>query len=80
MALQRKYGIKGFGDMTLMLSLIPRDMMELLRINTVIRSSSALLVSDSASTVAGCDSTLGIASCWRATVLWVAGCWWVAAP
>lgn len=55
MALQRKYGIKGFGDMTLMLSLIPRDMMELLRINTVIRSSSALLVSDSASTVAGVD-------------------------
>lgn len=65
MALQRKYGIKGFGDMTLMLSLIPRDMMELLRINTVIRSSSALLVSDSA---------LGIAGCWRAIVRWVAGC------
>lgn len=55
MALQRKYGIKGFGDMTLMLSLIPRDMMELLRINTVIRSSSALLVSDNASRVAGVD-------------------------
>lgn len=43
LALQKKYGVKGFGSMTLMLSLIPRDLMELLRINTVIRSSSSLL-------------------------------------
>ena len=43
-ALQRSVGINGFSDMALLLSSAPRDLVELLRINTVIRSSSSLLV------------------------------------
>ena len=43
-ALQRKYGVRGFGDLMQTLALVPRDIMELLRINTVIRASSSQLV------------------------------------
>ncbi len=37
-------GINCFSDMTLILSTAPRDLVELLRINTVIRASTSLLV------------------------------------
>ncbi|GAX82134.1 hypothetical protein CEUSTIGMA_g9562.t1 [Chlamydomonas eustigma] len=42
-ALQRSVGINKFSDMALMLSTAPRDLVEMLRINTVIRASSTLL-------------------------------------
>ncbi|KAL6757375.1 ABC1 family-domain-containing protein [Haematococcus lacustris] len=42
-ALQRAAGISGFGDMANLLSTAPRDLVELLRIHTVIRSVSSQL-------------------------------------
>ena len=44
LALQRSVGVKKFSDMTVLLASAPRDIVEVLRINAVIRSSSTILV------------------------------------
>jgi hypothetical protein len=63
-ALQQAVGVKGFGDMAALMAEAPRDLIELLRINTVIRAASNRLVCAHFRNVTPSFAVWGVESYW----------------